>query len=154
MSNRKELEKLQATRTELEEESRLLIEEQQKLEKNVLRLEEQIVFEEIKKEKAIIEDLKNRNKMAKDAITQLEEEKKALESKLNQEKATPEAPETIEEVPAQPEDTEESKPAESVPEDSEDGGVTITAIEGEALVEDQEIIEEIPKQDKKKRRFF
>ena len=154
MSQQKELEKLQAMRAELEAESCSLIEEQQKLENNVQSLEEQIVVEELKKEKAVIEDLKKRNKMAKEAITQLEDKKKALESKLNQEKKAPKAPKKVEEAPAQPKETVESKPAEPAPEASEEAGVTITAIECEAFVEDQEIIEETPKQEKKKRRFF
>jgi uncharacterized protein (DUF3084 family) len=150
LSELKELEKLQAMRAELEAESRSLIEEQEKLEKNVLALEEQVVVEQLKKEKAVIEDLKNRNKTAKDAIAELEAKKKNLQTKLNQ---SPQAPETS---PPKEEKVEEApEPAEAVSEDSEEGGVTVTAIEGEALVENEEIVEESPeKQEKKKRRFF
>jgi hypothetical protein len=151
LSDLKELEKLQAMRAELEAESRSLIEEQEKLEKNVLALEQEVVVEQLKKEKAVIEDLKNRNKAAKDAIAELEAKKNQLETKLDQ--SPQQAPET---PPPEEEKVEEApEPAEAVSEDSEEGGVTVTAIEGEALVENQEIVEESPeKQEKKKRRFF
>jgi len=157
LSEQKELEKLQAMRAELEEEARLLKEEQKNLESNVLTLEEKVAIEELKKEKAVIEELKNRNKAAKDAITKLEAKKKKLETKLGEAAQTPEPPspekEKEEEAPAQLEETEEAaKPAEEVP---EEGGVTVTAIEGEALYENQETVSESPnKQEKKKRRFF
>jgi hypothetical protein len=150
LSEQKELEKLQAMRSELEAESRSLIEEQQRLEKNVLALEEQVVIEKLKKEKAVIEDLKNRNKAAKDAIADLETKKMELEKRLNPE---PQAPEPAPEE-AKPQEPEEApKPAEAAPEE-DDSGVTVTAIEGEALVENQEIEDESSKQEKKKRRFF
>ena len=157
MSEQKELEKLQAMRAELETESRLLIEEQQKLEKSVLSLEEQVVVEELKKEKAVIEDLKNRNKAAKDAIADLEAKKKSLQSKLNQPPQEPETPPPEEEKAKEPEAAEapEPEPAEEAPEEAEDGGVTVTAIEGDALVDNQEAVSDGPaKQEKKKRRFF
>ena len=150
MSEQKELEKLQAMRTELEAESRLLIEEQQKLEKSVLSLEEQVVVEELKKEKAVIEDLKNRNKAAKDAIADLEAKKKSLQSKLNQPPQEPEPP-PEEEKATEPEAAEAPEPEPA--EEAEDGGVTVTAIEGDALVENPEVDED-SKQEKKKRRFF
>ncbi len=152
MSEQKELEKLQAMRAELEAESRSLIEEQEKLGKNVLALEEQVVVEELKKEKAVIEDLKNRNQTAKDAIAELEAKKKALRTKLNQASEAPEAPPPEEEKPKETEEAAES--VEAAPEQAEDGGVTVTAIEGEALVENQELEEESSKQEKKKHRFF
>jgi DNA repair exonuclease SbcCD ATPase subunit len=153
LSEQTELEKLQAMRAELEAESRSLIEEQQKLEKNVQTLEEQVVIEKLKKEKAVIEDLKNRNKAAKDAIANLAAKKQELEKKLNPEpQAPPPAPE--EAKPPEPQEPEEApQPVEAAPEE-DDGGVTVTAIEGEALVENQEIADESSKQEKKKRRFF
>ena len=140
-------------RAELEAESRSLIEEQQRLEKNVLALEEQVVVEKLKKEKAVIEDLKNRNKAAKDTIANLAAKKQELEKKLNPEPQAPEpAPE--EAKPQEPPEPEEApQPAEAAPEE-DDSGVTVTAIEGEALVENQEIADESSKQEKKKRRFF
>lgn len=152
MSEQKELEKLQTMRAELEAESHLLKEEQEKLENNVLALEEKVVVEELKKEKAVIEELKNRNKATKDNIAQLETKRKELETKLKQTSQTQEAP-------PPPEKTEEApEPAEAAPEEAEEteeGGVTVTAIEGEALVETQEVEEESPKkQQKRKRRFF
>jgi len=80
----KELEKLQALRAELEEESLSLIEVQDRLKTKVLVLEEQVVIEELKKEKAVIEDLEKRNKAAKDAIAMLEAKKKGLQIKMNE----------------------------------------------------------------------
>jgi hypothetical protein len=146
----------------LEAESRSLKEEQKKLENNVLSLEEKVVVEELKKEKALIEELKNRNKAAKDAIAQLEAKKKELETKLEPEPARqtqatpPSKEEKAEEAPVQPEETKVApEPAEAAPEGVEEGGVTVTAIEGEALVENQEAVGESSKtQEKRKRRFF
>jgi chromosome segregation ATPase len=149
MSEQKELEKLQTMRAELEAESRSLKEKQKELENSLLALEEKVVIEELKKEKAIIEELKNRNKAAKDAIAQLETKKKELETKLGQAAQTPAAP-PVEKKRAK----EASKPAEAEPEEAEESGVTVTAIEGEALVESPEAPAESPKQEKKKRRFF
>jgi chromosome segregation ATPase len=145
LSEQKELEKLQAMRVELEEEARLLKEEQKNLENNVLALEEKVV----------IEELKNRNKAAKDAIAKLEAKKKKLETKLGEAAQKSEAPSTEkekeEEAPAQAEEVEVAKPAEG----GEEGGVTITAIEGEALYENKETVCESPKkQEKKNHRFF
>jgi len=158
MSAREELEKLQAMRAELEAESRLLKEKQSDLENNVLSLEEKVANEELKKEKAVIEELRNRNKAAKDAIAELEAKKKNLENKLEQVAETPEAPQKLkaEKVSPQLEETEEaSKPTEVAPEDSEEGCVTVTAIEGGILVENQEAISDSPKkQEKRKHRFF
>jgi uncharacterized protein (DUF3084 family) len=155
MSALKELEKLQAMRTELEAESRSLKEQQKELENSVLALEQKVVMEELNKEKAVIEELKNNNKATRDAIAQLEVKKKELETMLGQEAQKPETPppekEKKEEAPAQPEEAEEA----SQPEEAEGSGVTVTAIEGEALVESPEATGESPKkQEKKKHRFF
>jgi chromosome segregation ATPase len=148
MSAREELEKLQAMRAELEAESRLLKEKQSNLENNVLSLEEKIAIEELRKEKAVIEELKNRNKAAKDAIAELEAKKKKLENKLEQKAETPEAPSKKGKAKKEP------KPADEAPEEAE-GGVTVTAIEGEAVVESPEAsAEDSKKPEKKKRRFF
>jgi hypothetical protein len=84
MSVREKLKKVQAKRAELEEESRLLIEEQKKLEKNVLALEEQVVSRELKKEQAVVDALRSRNKGIKRTVAQLEAEKEELEAKLRQ----------------------------------------------------------------------
>jgi len=149
---------LQAMRKELEAESRSLIEEQEKLEKNVRSLQQQVIIEQMKKEQAVIEDLKNRNHAAKDAIAELEAKKKSLECKLNQELQVPVTlpPEDEQQPVAEaPEYQVEPEPVVAVYEEPEDGGVTVTAIEGDALLENQEIIEESPeRQEKKKRRFF
>jgi uncharacterized protein (DUF3084 family) len=150
MSALKELEKLQAMRTELEAESHSLKEQQKELENSVLALEQKVVMEELNKEKAVIEELKNSNKATKDAIVQLEAKKKELETKLEQAPQQPATP------PLEKEKKEEaSKPAEAAPEEAEESGVTVTAIEGEALVESPEATDESPKkQEKKKHRFF
>ena len=159
MSAREELEKLQAMRAELEAESRSLKEQQSDLENNVLSLEEKVAIEAMKREKAVIEELRNRNKVAKEAIAELETKKKDLESKIGQEPQKPETPsteqETAEETLAQPEETAEtSQPAEVIPEETEDDGVTVTAIENEALFENEAVSEASDKPEKKKRRFF
>lgn len=160
MSALKELEKLQAMRAELEAESHSLKEQQKELENSVLALEQKVVIEELNKEKAVIEELKESNKATKDAIAQLEAKKRELETVLEQAPQKPVPPplkkEKKEEAPAQPEETEEaSQPEEATPEEAEESGVTVTAIEGEALVESPEATDESPKkQEKKKHRFF
>ena len=159
MNEREELKKLQAMRAELEAESRLLIEKQEHLEKTVLALEKQVIAEELKKEQALIEDLRNRNNAVRDAISQLEAKKKNLENKLQQMTETMEVPSEKEQAAEESvakfnETIEDSKP-KAEPEDFGEGSVTITAIDGEGLVENQEIVSENPKkEEKKKHRFF
>ena len=156
MSEQKELEKMQALRAELEAESRSLKEEQKKLETMVLLLEEKIV----------VEDLQNGNKATKGAISQLEDKLNELESRLNQKSQAPESPaqpkETKTEIMISPEKTEAApetleapKPAEveAAPEDFEESGVTVTAIDDEALIENQDAKSD-KQQDKRKHRFF
>lgn len=146
MSAKQELEKLRNMRTELEEESRSLEEQQCGLENTVDSLEEKIIIEELKIEKAAIEELKNRNKMAKDAIAKLKSKKKNLETKLENAGYDPEE--------SPPKNQEEaSGPGEN--EDIAEGGVVVTAIDGEAFEEQVGIsAEDSPKKDKRKRRFF
>jgi len=118
MKAKDELEKLQAMRAKFEEESRLLAEEQQTLEKNVLALEEQVVSQELKKEKALVEDLRNKNKTVKNTIAQLEAKKEELETKLSQITQTSEpAPEAHKSSasPKQPEKAEEVVEAQEKP---------------------------------------
>src|SRR3972149_11992193 len=154
---------IQAKRAELETESHSLKEEQKKLENRVLLLEEKIV----------VEDLQNSNKATKEAISQMEAKLSELEGKLKQKPQTPESPpkpkETKTEVSVAPEKIEEEAPelteppeppeplepaeAEAVPEDSEESGVTVTAIDDEALIETQDAKSD-KQQDKKKHRFF
>jgi len=139
MSEQKELEKLQAMRAELEAESRSLKEQQKNLEDSLLALEA----------KAMIEELKKSNRDTKDAIAQLEAKKRDLETRLKQSAQTPETP------PPETEKTEEARepePAEAAPEGSEGGGVTVTAIDDETLVEPQEANDK--QQERKKHRFF
>jgi peptidoglycan hydrolase CwlO-like protein len=145
MSTLQELEKLRAMRAELESESLSLKEQQSELEQSVISLEEKVAIEELKNEKDAIDELKNRNKVAKDAIAELKSKKKKLETKLGKAAQKQEAP-------VQPEETEVAGPVEIIPE--EDGGVVVTALDGE-LLEDQETVNESPKrQEKRKRRFF
>jgi len=158
LSAQKELEKLQAMRAELEAESRSLKEKQAALKNAVWSLEEEVANEALRKEKAAIEELRNRNKAAKNAIADLETKKKELESKLEQEPQKPEAPpaekEPAQETPAQPKESQEaSQSAETAPEETDEGGVTVTAIENEAIFEN-EAVSAAPKPEKKKHRFF
>lgn len=152
MSAQQELEKLQAIRVELEAESRSLKKQQSNLENSVMFLEEAIAKEEMRKEKAVIEELKNYNKAAKEAIVELEAKKEKLESRLEETAPPLEPPATKKKrkgkKPAEPEATPEEIEAEGC-------GVIVTAIDGEVLVDEQEAIDENPqKQEKKKRRFF
>ena len=146
MSAKQELEKLRNMRAELEEESHSLEEQQCSLENTVGSLEEKIIIEELKIEKAAIEELKNRNKAAKDSIAKLKSKKKKLEIKLesagyDQE----ESPPKNQEEASEPEENEEIG----------EGGVVVTAIDGEAFEEQVGIsAEDSPKQEKRKRRFF
>ena len=151
MSEPKEIEKLQTKRAELETESRSLKEEQKNLEDSLIILEERIA----------VEELKNSNKATRDAISQLEAKKSGLETKLKQVLQIPEASTPAEEmapeVTATSEKTEEAlEPAEATPEEFEEDVVTVTAIDDESLVQDQEELgENIKKQqEKKKRRLF
>jgi uncharacterized coiled-coil protein SlyX len=154
LSEPKDLEKLQAKRAELEAESRSLKEEQKKLEYSVKILEEQVV----------IDELSENNKAAKDAISQLEAKLNDLEKRMKQpsQAPSPENPappppketKTEVQVAAAPEKKEEApEPAEVKVEDSEDSGVTVTAIDDEALVETQEAQGD-KQPEKKKHRFF
>ena len=137
-------------RAELEAESRSLKQKKNDLENSLLVLEEKVANEALKKEKALIEELKNSNKTTMDAIAHMEAKMKDLESRIGEEPQKPEAP------PPEKEKAEEAaEPVEAAPEEADEGGVTVTAIEGEALFENQEAASESPpKQEKKKRRFF
>ena len=157
LSEQKELEKMRAKRAELEEEALSLKEEQQKLESRILLLEE----------KLLVENLQNNNKATKDVISQLEARLSELEGKLKQ-KPPPErpsqpkktktkvsiSPEKAEEAPEVPEPPKSPEPteAEVVMDGSEEDGVTVTAIDDEALIETQDARSD--KQEKKKHRFF
>lgn len=146
MSAKQELEKLRNMRAELEEESHSLEEQQCSLENTVGSLEEKIIIEELKIEKAAIEELKNRNKAAKDSIAKLKSKKKKLEIKLeNAGYDQEESPPKNQEEASEPEENEEIG----------EGGVVVTAIDGEAFEEQVGIsAEDSPKQEKRKRRFF
>ena len=144
MSEQRELEKLQAMRAELEAEAHSLKEQQKNLENSLIALEEKAVIEE----KAAIEDLKKNNKATQDIIAQLEAQKRELEAKIKQ------APQTTETSPPEKEKAEKApEPAEAAPEGSEEGGVTVTAIDNENLIETQEATSD-KQQERKKHRFF
>jgi hypothetical protein len=152
LSKPNEYEKLQTKRTELEAQSLSLKEEQKNMEDRVLILEEKIA----------IEELNNNNKATREAIAQLETKINGLETKLQKASQIPEPPEPAapakepapETVNAPKEETLET--AEPAPEDFEADVVTVTAIEEESLVENQEELGENLKsqQEKKKRKFF
>jgi DNA repair exonuclease SbcCD ATPase subunit len=159
MSAQHELEKLEAIRAELEAESISLKEQQSNLAETVISLEEKVANEELKKEKAAIQELKNNNKAVKDAIAELEAKRKKLENKLEILTHPIEAEPKQKKARKEPEQTQEAEVAEPVEEiveefEAEDFGVTVTAIDGEVLVEEQEIAKESNKKGKKKRRFF
>ena len=151
MSKSNEYEKLQTKRAELEAESRSLKEEQKNMEDRMMILEEKIV----------IEELKNNNKTTRDAIAQLGTKINGLETKLQQTSQTHEPPEPAapakepEPVTADAPKEEAIEAAEPAPEEFADG-VTVTAIEEESLVANQENLGENLKaqQEKKKRKFF
>jgi hypothetical protein len=140
LSAKAELEKLRVMRKELEAESSSLIEKQQKLRKEVWVLEEQVIAQELKKEKALVEDLRYRNEVAKSTIAELEAKKKELETKLGKMTPTPEEPAQLEKADETSEQTEA---------DPEENGVTITVVESEEMIETQE-----NQQEKEKFRFF
>jgi hypothetical protein len=158
LSEQKELEKMQAKRAELEKEARSLKEEQKKLERRILLLEEKLV----------VENLQNNNKATKDVISQLEARLSELKGKLKQKPQVLESPaqpketktkgsispEKAEEAPEVPEPPKSPEPteAEAVLEVSEEESITVTAIDDEALIEIQDSRSD--KQEKKKHRFF
>jgi chromosome segregation ATPase len=155
LSEQKDLENLQAKRAELESESRSLKEEQKKLEYSIKVLEEKVV----------INELSENNKAAKEEISQLEAKLNDLKKRLkhpaqapSQNPAPPPPPPQETKPEAEVADPPEKKeatpePVEVTLEDSEDSGVTVTAIDDEALVETQEAQSD-KQQDKKKHRFF
>ena len=127
MNGQKELEKLKAKRAELEAESLNLKEEQKQLEYNVKILEETVR----------IQELKQNNKIAKDAIAKLEIKLNKLEEKLEP-KSNMHAGRPL---------------AEGTLEGCEEEVVTITAVNDEDLVVTQRAKID-GQQGKKKRRFF
>lgn len=144
MSANQELEKLRNIREELETEACSLEEQQSSLANIVMALEEKITIEELKMEKAAIDELKTRNRAAKAAIVKLKSKKRKLETRLDK------ALGKLEEAPSE---DQVSPPEEN--EEIADGGVVVAAIDGDALEEQLEITaEDSSKQGKRKRRFF
>jgi hypothetical protein len=149
LSKPNEYEKLQTKRTELEAQSRSLKEEQKNLEDHVMILEEKIA----------IEELESNNKVAREAIAQLETKLNGLEAKLHGASPMLKTPEAAKEPePETAKIPEEEAPAESepAPAEFEEDVVTVTAIEEESMVENTEELGENLKaqQEKKKRKFF
>ena len=151
MSKPNEFEKLQTKKAELEAESVSLKEKQKNMEDRMMILEEKIA----------IEELNNNNKATREAIAQLETKINGLETKLQKASQIPEPPEPA--APKEPEPETANAPkeeaietAEPAPEEFEEDVVTVTAIEEESLVENQEELGENIKaqQEKKKRKFF
>lgn len=112
-------------------------------------------------EKIAIEELKNSNKMTREAISQLESKINELEQKLKEVPQLPETPKPEEEIPSEvaktPEPTEEATPeiAETMPEEPEEEVVTVTALEDTMVAQQEELGENLEKRhEKKKRRFF
>ena len=138
MSAKEELTKLQVMRKELETESNSLMKKLQNSAKDLLAIEEQIIVQELKKEKALIEDLKNRNEAMKDVIAQLENKKLELEIKLGkmvQISETALRTRKVSKIPIQPEKTETNEASERTEDFPEENGVTLTVIESEQIVE-------------------
>ena len=148
MSKPNEYEKLQTKRTELEAQSLSLKEEQKNLEDRVMILEEKIA----------IEELESNNKVAREAITQLETKLNGLEAKLHGASPMLKTPEVAKEPEPETANVQEEalEAAGPAPEEFEEDVVTVTAIEEESLVENQEGLGENLKaqQEKKKRKFF
>ena len=128
-----ELEELQKTRTELEEEARSLKEEHQECEERVKLLKEKIAIEELKKS----------NKLTTEAIYQLKSEIITLNQKLKELSQTNET--SLEEVKMEA-GLESAKQAE-------EEIVTAVGFE-ESVTAQQEESGECKKQEEKKRRFF
>ena len=89
----------------------------------------------------------------------MEAKKKKLENKLEVVTQPIEVEPRRKKAEKELEQAQEVEPAEPVEEiveefEPEDCGVTVTAIDGEVLVEEQDIVEESTKKGKKKRRFF
>lgn len=150
MSASKELEELQNKRAGLKEESRSLKEDQKDLEERVKVLEEKIA----------VEELKNSNKTACEAISHLESKINELEERLKKTSQVPETPkptnEIVSEVDETTEPTEEVTPEieETMPEEPEEEAVTVTALE-DSITASQEVGEDLKKpSEKKKRKFF
>jgi predicted nucleic acid-binding Zn-ribbon protein len=148
LNGQKELEKLKAKRAELEAESLNLKEEQKQLEYNVKILEETVR----------IQELKQNNKIAKDAIAKLEIKLNKLEEKLEP-KSNMHAGRSLSNTMQVPDDgvemreAPETDAAEGTLEGCEEEVVTITAVNDEDLVVTQRAKID-GQQGKKKRRFF
>jgi hypothetical protein len=149
MSTSKEFEDLQNRKTGLEKESLSLKDLQKNLEERTKILEEKIA----------IEELKNNNKAASEAISQLESQIEGLERRLKDVSMEPNAPkgESVEvKIAETPQAVEEIVPeaAEVVAEDSEEEFVTVAAPEEPMATEQGPSGDSKRSHDKKKRKFF
>jgi hypothetical protein len=148
LNEQKELEKLQAKRAELEAESLNLKEEQKQLDYNVKILEETVR----------IQELKQNNKIAKEAIAKLEIKLNELEEKLEPKSNMHAERPLSNTVQVQDDDAEMLEPsetdtAEDTLERCEEEIVTITAVNDEDLAVTQKAKND-RQQGKRKRRFF
>ena len=148
LSTSKELEELRNKKAGLQEESRSLNDKQTNLDERVKVLEEKIA----------IEELKNNNKAALDAISQLESKLDTLERRLREVSQEPEVHEQEKPHPlvTETQQIEETAPVatETAPEDSEEEVITVAAPEEPTIAEQETFTESKSRHDKKKRKFF
>jgi chromosome segregation ATPase len=147
LSTPRELETLRSIRTELEETSSSLTEKQKNLEERVKVLEENIA----------IEELKNSNKTAREAISQLESKINGLEQRLKEVSEVPETPkptfEIKSDVAAAPEP--EQSMLETTEPAQEEEAVAVAPFEEPMVAGQEEYSEDLKRQhEKKKRKFF
>jgi vacuolar-type H+-ATPase subunit I/STV1 len=149
LSTSKELEELGSKKAVLEAESRSLKEEQQSLAERIKVLEEEIV----------IEQLKNDNRTAREAISRLKSKKDELEQRLKETSRTPETESTTEAetgILNAPGPKAESAVgiAEAGTEETEEDVVTVMPLESPMTNEPEKYNEDIKKQQEKKKRKF
>jgi hypothetical protein len=150
MSTSKELEELVSKKAVLQAESHSLKEEQASLEERTKVLEEKIA----------IEELKNDNKAAREAVSNLRSKLDQLEQRLKEASRTPETQSTSEPLPQTvnaPEPKQESAVviAEAATEGTEENFVTVGPLESAMTTEPEKINEDLKKhEEKKKRKYF
>jgi TolA-binding protein len=148
----KELEELQSKKAKLEDESRALKAEQTNLEQRIRVLEGRVA----------VEMLKNNNKIAREAVLQLESKLNELEQRLKHVTQAPQAAEHSKETVTKAHEASASEPRKEAktgrttsqePERQKEGAVTVTALVGSTAV--QEAKEKLEtRSEKKKRRFL
>jgi vacuolar-type H+-ATPase subunit I/STV1 len=148
LSTSKELEELGSKKAVLEAESRSLKEEQQGLVERIKVLEEEIV----------IEQMKNDNRAAREAISRLKSKKDELEQRLKDTSRTPETESTTQaetgilNAPERAEGTAGIGAASA--EETEEDVVTVMPLESPMTTEPEKYNEDLKKQQEKKKRKF